>query len=110
MRDERSAMYAAPNLLARPAEETARRLALELLDATEAAAARLGDLEDHEALHDFRVALRRLRSTLAAYRPLLGKADSKAVRKRLRRVAKWTSSSSLTKKTKVGGSIPTCVT
>lgn len=81
---------ASPDLLTRPAEESARRLGLELLDAAAAAADRLGDAEDREALHDFRVALRRLRSTLGAYRDLLGNAYSKSMRKRLRRVAEAT--------------------
>lgn len=58
----------------------AARIALEHLDAAVKARRRLRDDTDTEALHDFRVALRRLRSTLRAYRPWL-----KAVPKKLRR-------------------------
>lgn len=58
----------------------AARIALEHLDAAVKARRRLRDDTDTGALHDFRVALRRLRSTLRAYRPWL-----KAVPKKLRR-------------------------
>jgi CHAD domain-containing protein/CYTH domain-containing protein len=57
--------------LLRPAEAGARLIALRLLDEARAACDRLGDPDDGEALHDLRVALRRLRSTLAAYRGCL---------------------------------------
>jgi CHAD domain-containing protein len=68
-------------LLTRPPEEAARLVALELLARCREGAARLGDPADVEALHDFRVGVRRLRSVLAAYRdPLRG-----SVRKRHRR-------------------------
>jgi CHAD domain-containing protein/CYTH domain-containing protein len=55
----------------RPAAEGARLVALRQLDEARAALARVADVEDDEAIHDVRVALRRLRSSLAAYRPLL---------------------------------------
>jgi CHAD domain-containing protein/CYTH domain-containing protein len=55
----------------RPAAEGARLVALRQLDEAREALARLADAEDDEAIHDVRVALRRLRSSLAAYRPLL---------------------------------------
>jgi CHAD domain-containing protein/CYTH domain-containing protein len=56
-----------------PAERGARRLALAFLDDAEAAHQRLERGGDDEALHDFRVAVRRLRSTVRAYRePLAG--------------------------------------
>ena len=55
----------------RPAPEGARLVALRQLDEARAALARVGDPDDDEAIHDVRVALRRLRSMLAAYRPLL---------------------------------------
>ena len=55
----------------RPAEEGARLVALRQLEEVRAAIARAGDPEDDEAIHDVRVALRRLRSTLASYRALL---------------------------------------
>jgi len=94
-----------PPLLSRPPEEGARRLALSFLDQAAAAHPRLshpadapdaGDLEnpedteDTEALHDFRVALRRLRSCLKAYaEPLAGSVPKKLAR-RLRRLAQAT--------------------
>ncbi len=55
----------------RPAEAGARLVALRLLDEAREACARLADPDDAEAVHDIRVALRRLRSTLAAYREFL---------------------------------------
>ncbi|HYU36006.1 MAG TPA: CHAD domain-containing protein, partial [Thermoanaerobaculia bacterium] len=58
-------------LLARPPDEGAHLLALTLLDQAAAAFPRLEDPADSEALHDFRVALRRLRSCLRAYRSCL---------------------------------------
>jgi CHAD domain-containing protein/CYTH domain-containing protein len=60
-------------LLDLPAERGARRLALAFLDDAEAAHQRLDQGGDDEALHDFRVAVRRLRSAVRAYRdPLEG--------------------------------------
>ena len=50
-------------LLELPAEEAARFIALDLLATLRAARARLGS-GDPEALHDFRVTLRRLRTAL----------------------------------------------
>ncbi len=73
-----------PDVLQRSPEESARRIALERLAAVQAASERLGDLRDDEALHDFRVALRRLRSTLRAWRPQLRKSISKRDRRALR--------------------------
>ncbi|MDJ0853555.1 MAG: CHAD domain-containing protein [Myxococcota bacterium] len=55
------------SLLTRPPEEGARVLALRLLDEAAGALARLEEGDDPEALHDFRVAVRRLRSSLRAY-------------------------------------------
>ncbi|HET8835726.1 MAG TPA: CHAD domain-containing protein, partial [Gemmatimonadales bacterium] len=54
-------------LLDLPAEEAARLIALALLDRAAEAARRLLDPTDPTALHDFRVATRRLRSGLQAY-------------------------------------------
>ncbi|MFN2338251.1 MAG: CHAD domain-containing protein [Gammaproteobacteria bacterium] len=61
------------------------RLATGYLKEAAAACARLADPGDGEALHDFRVALRRLRSLLRAYRPWLGGA---LPRKRIRKIGK----------------------
>jgi CHAD domain-containing protein len=74
-------------LLGRPPEEGARRLALAYLDQAVAARPRLDDPEDSEALHDFRVGLRRLRSTLRSYRPFLAEAVPKKLARRLRDLA-----------------------
>jgi CHAD domain-containing protein len=74
-------------LLARPPEEGARLIALSYLDQAAAARARLKDETDAEALHDFRVALRRLRSSLRAYRDILKGSVPKKLGKRLKRLA-----------------------
>src|SRR4051794_30987599 len=74
-------------LLARPPEEGARLIALSYLDQAAAARSRLTDEADAEALHDFRVALRRLRSCLRAYRDLLEDSVPKKLAKRLKRLA-----------------------
>src|SRR5579885_2582876 len=72
-----------PRLLPRPPEEGARLLALSFLDQAREARPRLADPEDTEALHDFRVALRRLRSCLQAYGDFL---DDSLPRKLVRRL------------------------
>ncbi|HEV8579880.1 MAG TPA: CHAD domain-containing protein [Thermoanaerobaculia bacterium] len=77
-------------LLSRSPEEGARLLALSLLDQTATARLRLADPEDAEALHDFRVGLRRLRSCLRAYRECLADAIPKKLARRLRRLARST--------------------
>jgi len=73
------------DLLARPAAQSVRLIAQGYLDTAVQALERLDDPADAEALHDFRVALRRLRTTLRAYRPLfedsLGKKPSKQLGK-----------------------------
>ncbi len=48
---------------------------------------RMSAAADAEALHDFRVSLRRLRSCLRAYRPYLGGALPRKVRRQLRQIA-----------------------
>jgi CHAD domain-containing protein len=68
-------------------EEGARLLALDFLGQAEAARPRLDDPDDDEALHDFRVGLRRLRSALRSYRPALGDSVSGKLARRLRRLA-----------------------
>ncbi len=59
------------DLLHRTPVEGVRAVALALLDEAEQALSRIERTADEEALHDFRVALRRLRSTLRAFRPQL---------------------------------------
>ena len=75
------------SLLARPPEEGARRLALSFLDQAAAAFPRLDDPAGTEALHDFRVGLRRLRSCLRAYQEVLAGSVPKKLARRLRRLA-----------------------
>ena len=70
-------------LLLQPVGQAVCRIALTHLDAARAAHERLKDASDTEALHDFRVALRRLRSVLRAYRPWLKNIPRK-LRRRLR--------------------------
>lgn len=72
------------DLLERSASEGARLVALAYLDQATDALARLDQPDDQEALHDFRVSVRRLRSTLRAYRPLIAESVTKRQRRRLR--------------------------
>lgn len=65
-----------------PAPTAARHISLGLLQQADLAFGRLGQT-DPEALHDFRVAVRRLRSCLRAYRPYLPKPLGGKLRKRL---------------------------
>lgn len=79
-----------PDLLDRPAEESSRLLALGYLDEIGRAERRLGNARDAEALHDFRVGLRRLRSCSRAYRLQLKGSVTKGLRRRLRRLTRAT--------------------
>lgn len=72
------------DLLARPAEEAVRRLALAQLERAATARQQLVDGDRDEALHDLRVALRRLRSLLRSHRTSFSVEFPK---KALRRVA-----------------------
>ncbi|PYQ62621.1 MAG: metal-binding protein [Acidobacteria bacterium] len=74
-------------LLSRSPEEGARLLALSFLDQAAEARPRLADPGDSEALHDFRVGLRRLRSCLRAYDAQLADSIPKKLAKRLKRLA-----------------------
>jgi CHAD domain-containing protein len=65
-------------------------LALDSLTAARAAERRLDDRFDREALHDFRVSVRRLRSLLRAYRPQLENAVRAKDRRRLRAIQQAT--------------------
>jgi CHAD domain-containing protein len=75
------------DLLERPAPEGARWLALMRLHSLILERKRLDDPDDTDALHDFRVALRRFRSVLRAYRSDLGGSVSPKIRRRLSRMA-----------------------
>lgn len=79
--------------LAAPAAETVPALLAAYTEDVTAAAARLGQADDLEALHDFRVAIRRLRSLLRAYRDLTDAAIPRRLRRRLRRLARATNTS-----------------
>lgn len=75
------------DLLDRPLAEAARRIALGELERASRARAALAAGEDPEALHDLRVALRRLRSQLRAWRGELGGPIGGKPRRRLRDLA-----------------------
>lgn len=77
-------------LLDQPAGEAARLIVLRLLADVAIARLRVGQPNDPEALHDFRVALRRLRSAVRAWRPWLGNTVAKRTRRRLRALARAT--------------------
>jgi CHAD domain-containing protein len=79
-----------PNLLERSAPESARLLALHYLDQIDRAVRRLGRADDSEALHDFRVGLRRLRSALSAYRDQLDDSVNRKMRRRVKQLARAT--------------------
>jgi len=77
-------------LLDLPAYEGAVRIARFYLDRAEQAACRLEKRGDEDALHDFRVSLRRLRSNLQAYAPYLATAVSPKRRRKIRNLASST--------------------
>ncbi|NIM52262.1 MAG: CHAD domain-containing protein [Gemmatimonadales bacterium] len=72
------------NLLRQPPAAAVAVLGDTLLDAARSARARLEEGDDEEALHDFRVALRRLRSVLRAFRSHLQDFISRNLRRQLR--------------------------
>lgn len=72
------------------AQRAARIVALELLDRSCAERTRLADAADRSALHDFRVAVRRLRSWLEVRRVMPARLVSKRARRLLRRLARTT--------------------
>jgi CHAD domain-containing protein len=78
-----------PELLADPAERAARVIARSRLEALQVAWPRLGK-DDPEALHDVRVALRRLRSWIQAYRPALDDTVGRRSRRALKKLARAT--------------------
>jgi len=73
-----------------PVRETARLLALGWLAEADAALTRLPNSEDTEALHDFRVSLRRFRSTVRAYQAYLKGSAPKKARRRMGALASST--------------------
>src|SRR5688572_16607563 len=79
------------DLLRRPPTEAARRIVLDLLEQASAAARRLDEDAHEEALHDFRVALRRLRSAVSSWRGELADALGRKHRRALRELQRATS-------------------
>lgn len=78
------------DLMSLSSPEGARRVALILLDRAHDAAARWHDPQDAQALHGFRVALRRLRSTLRAWQPQLKRSVRGKDRRKLREIQERT--------------------
>ena len=83
-------MHFSCDLLDQSVERATRVVALELLDKAAKERARLDDPDDREALHDFRVAVRRLRTWLRATEPWLGDSIPKTAQRRLKRTARLT--------------------
>jgi len=81
------------SLLELGAHRAARWLALRFLEEAQTARVRLDDTGDAEALHDFRVALRRLRSTVRAYSEQLRDGIGGKDRRRLKALARATGES-----------------
>lgn len=79
-----------PDILLRPPEEAVARIARSWLAEARAAGERLDDPDDGEALHDFRVAIRRLRSTLRAWRRTLAPKVPGAWRRELQEIQRAT--------------------
>jgi len=78
----------APDLLGQPAGAVARRIGRLFLRKVLEEAARIIADEDPEAIHDFRVALRRLRNWLQALRPWLEDTVTRGSEQRLRRISR----------------------
>jgi CHAD domain-containing protein len=84
-------MSPAASKLDRPALDVVARIARRQLRAADEAWQRVESGQHETALHDFRVALRRLRSTVRAYGPQLDDVLRKKDRRRLQRLADATS-------------------
>jgi CHAD domain-containing protein len=82
-----------PRLVDLAASEGVRRLAITQLEIARAARDRIPASADPEALHDYRVALRRLRSCLRSYRGELASTVTGKSRRLLRRLARATNRS-----------------
>jgi len=75
------------SILAGQAQAGATALVSRLLERARDAAEKIGNADDPDALHSFRVSVRQLRNAQRVFAPLLGRAASKGARKRLRDVA-----------------------
>lgn len=80
----------AQTLLEMPVEDALRRLLRSRATAMVRAMERARDHQDPDALHACRVAIRRLRALLRAYRRWLGRAAGKKLRRRLRDLGRAT--------------------
>jgi CHAD domain-containing protein len=78
------------DLMIRPADEAARILALSYLRQIERDQIRLEDPDDPEALHDFRVGIRRFRSCIRAYRAQLENSVGRKAEQSLRKLMRET--------------------
>ena len=78
------------DLLDGAAAKGARSLCLALLDAAQEAHAAFAAQPDADTLHDLRVALRRLRTTLRAFAPLLAQSVGRKSLRRLGKLARTT--------------------
>ncbi|HEY9226370.1 MAG TPA: CHAD domain-containing protein [Gemmatimonadaceae bacterium] len=87
------AVHISEDLLNAPARRTARLAALELLGRVRETRDRLEHAHDDDALHDFRVAIRRLRSWLRTFHDVLDDTLPAKPERRLKRVARATSAS-----------------
>jgi CHAD domain-containing protein len=76
-----------------PVAHGVRLIALRLLEDAASAASRTTEDRDADALHDFRVAIRRLRSWIRAFEPVLGDALKRKDLKRLKAIASATNPS-----------------
>ena len=82
-RAKRSRKVAHPRQLDQPVELVSRQIAAALLEKCARECARLSDAHDAEALHDFRVSVRRLRTWMEAYESYFDKGVVKKMRKQL---------------------------
>ena len=73
-----------------PAEVGAPKIVFKLLNAASTACERLSKPDDEEALHDFRVSVRRLRTFLKSYQPYLATRPTRKAGKRLAGLMKRT--------------------
>jgi CHAD domain-containing protein len=86
-------MHASSNLLHHSVDRAARIVALDLLEAAAKQRGRLGNKRNIEALHDFRVAVRRLRSWLRAFDEWLDDSVPRKAPRRLKKAARSTNAS-----------------
>jgi CHAD domain-containing protein len=77
-------------ILHEPVELATRQVSTSLLETSTKTSHRLRNAEDEEALHDFRVSIRRLTTFLVAYRQHIGKRFVQKIRGRLAKLIKST--------------------